>query len=154
VCVYCKLWMFTLRRLVSEVTCPSPSTTVPLIKCLPNPCNNILILDNHVTVFLMFKFFCVCCVYHVFICWQTIVCWLKSHCSSQPLFYDIWGTPLSEFQGPRWLDLCMGVPDGVWLFLTFLFSCCCFVFLLNELNTNRCNLVFVILKSIQLYKRL
>lgn len=43
-----------------------------------------------------------------------------------------------------------GSANGVWLFLTFLF--CCFVFFLNELNTNRGNLVFVILKLIQLYK--
>lgn len=130
------------------------STAVPLMQCLPNPCNDILILDNHVTVFNVSIFFCVCCVYHVFICWQTMVCWSKKeHCSCQPLFYDVWGTPLSEFRGPRWVVLCMGVPNSVWLFLTFLpFGCCCFVFLFNELNAIRCNLVFVILRSIRLYK--
>lgn len=44
------------------------SIAVPLMQCLPNPCNDILILDNHVTVFNV-SIFCVCvvCTMYLFV---------------------------------------------------------------------------------------
>lgn len=38
------------------------------MQCLPNPCNDILILDNHVTVFNVSIFFvCVVCTMYLFV---------------------------------------------------------------------------------------
>lgn len=129
------------------------STAVPLMQCLPNPCNDILILDNHVTVFNVSIFFvCVVCTMYLFVGKLWFVDQKRALFLSATILWCLRHT-LSEFRGPRWAVLCVGVPNSVWLFLTFLpFGCCCFVFLFNELNAIRCNLVFVILRSIRLYK--
>lgn len=129
------------------------SIAVPLMQCLPNPCNDILILDNHVTVFNV-SIFCVCvvCTMYLFVGKLWFVDQKRALFLSATILWCLRHT-LSEFLGPRWAVLCVGVPNSVWLFLTFLpFGCCCFVFLFNELNAIRCNLVFVILRSIRLYK--
>lgn len=131
------------------------STAAPLIRCLPNPCNDILILDNHVTVFNVSILFCACvcvvCFMYLFVGKLWFVDQKRALFPSATIWRCLRHTPF-WIQGPRWCDLCMGVPNSVWLFLTFLPFCCRFVFLFNELNTNRCDLVFVILRSIQLYK--
>lgn len=77
------------------------STAAPLIRCLPNPCNDILILDNHVTVFNVSILFCVCvcCVFHVFICWQTMVCWSKK--STVPVSHYLTMSEAHPFLNPR-----------------------------------------------------